>query len=90
MWDLVCHCIPRKDDSSQPSFADPRFRTTGLLGIFTPTTLHLWDFRLCFVLFSPCLLSLAGWSHLFQLIRWDEHHQRHCGGAAGLSRTRRD
>lgn len=59
MPDLFFHCIHRKDDSSQPSFADPRFRATGLLGLFTSRTLHLWDFRLCFVLFSPLLAQLG-------------------------------
>lgn len=58
-------------------FSHPELCTCGILGS-----------ALCCSL--PCLLSLAGWSHLFQLIRWDEHHQRHCGGAAGPGEIKND
>lgn len=79
MPDLFFHCIPKKDDSSQPSFADPRFRATGPLGVFTPTTLHFWDFRLCFLLFSP-LLAQPG--------RMESFLPAHSLGCLGMSVTR--
>lgn len=31
----------------------------GLLGIFIPTTLHFWDFRLCLLLFLALLAQLG-------------------------------
>lgn len=68
-----------EDDSSQPSFADPRFRATGLLRIFTPTALHFWDFRLCFLLFSALLAQLG---------RMESLIPAHSMGCLGMSVTR--